>query len=202
MRRVLLTILAIGLLAGITTSAVFALNYDGEDFCQDSPAWPNGTYLGQMHPYHSDFYRGYAERRGWDPCTTWATDQRNSAIRGLRELGYTVTAPGELPIAGNEISLDGRGTATRNITLTDGLWTVAYNVSGNLGDFGSGTNFIVKVEAVAGGSKLIANEIGGEVSGTTTMRVGSGILGLSAGKAIVSVDAGPQAQWTVTLTKQ
>ena len=33
------------------------------------------------------------ERRGWDPCTTWATDQRNSAIRGLRELGYTVTAP-------------------------------------------------------------------------------------------------------------
>ena len=141
MRRVLLTILAIGLLAGITTSAVFALNYDGEDFCQDSPAWPNGTYLGQMHPYHSDFYRGYAERRGWDPCTTWATDQRNSAIRGLRELGYTVTAPGELPIAGNEISLDGRGTATRNITLTDGLWTVAYNVSGNLGDFGSGTNF-------------------------------------------------------------
>ena len=202
MRRVLLAILAIGLLAGITTSAVFALNYDGEDFCQDSPAWPNGTYLGQMHPYHSDFYRGYAERRGWDPCTTWATDQRNSAIRGLRELGYTVTAPGELPIAGNEISLDGSGTATRNITLTDGLWTVAYNVSGNLGDFGSGTNFIVKVEAVAGGSELIANEIGGEVSGTTTMRVGSGFLALSAGKAIVSVDAGPQAQWTVTLTKQ
>ena len=73
---------------------VFALNYEGEDFCQDSPAWPNGTYLGQMHPYHSDFYRGYAERRGWDPCETWATDQRNSAIRGLRELGYTVTAPG------------------------------------------------------------------------------------------------------------
>ena len=60
-----------------------------------SPAWPNGTYLGQMHPYHSDFYRGYAERRGWDPCTTWATDQRNSAIRGLRELGYTVIAPEE-----------------------------------------------------------------------------------------------------------
>ena len=69
---------------------VLALNYEGEDFCQDSPAWPDGTYLGQMHPYHSDFYRGYAERRGWDPCATWATDQRNSAIRGLRELGYTV----------------------------------------------------------------------------------------------------------------
>jgi len=42
---------------------------------------------------------GYAERRGWDPCTTWATDQRNSAIRGLRELGYTVTEPGTAPPA-------------------------------------------------------------------------------------------------------
>ena len=52
-----------------------------------------------MHPYHSDFYRGYAERRGWDPCTTWATDQRHSAIRGLRELGYTVVPPGESPPA-------------------------------------------------------------------------------------------------------
>ena len=93
MRRVLLTILTIGLLAGIPAGVVYALNYEGEDFCQDSPAWPNGTYLGQMHPYHSEFYRGFAERRGWDPCATWATDQRNSAIRGLRELGYTVTAP-------------------------------------------------------------------------------------------------------------
>ena len=202
MKRALLTILIIGLLAGITTSVVFALNYDGEDFCQDSPAWPNGTYLGQMHPYHSDFYRGYAERRGWDPCATWAADQRNSAIRGLRELGYTVTAPGELPISGNEITLEGSGTATRNVTLTDGLWTVAYSVTGNQGDFGSGTNFIVTVEAVAGGSELIANEIGTSVSGTTTMRVGSGILELNSGKAVVSVDAGPQAQWTVMLTKQ
>ena len=51
------------------------------------PSGPGGD------PFHSDFYRGYAERRGWDPCVTWAQDQRNSAIRGLRELGYTVTEP-------------------------------------------------------------------------------------------------------------
>lgn len=75
MRRALLTLTAVLTLAALTTGLVFALNYEGENFCQDSPAWPNGTYLGQMHPYHSDFYRGYAERRGWDPCTTWATDQ-------------------------------------------------------------------------------------------------------------------------------
>ena len=84
---------ALAVLAVATVGTVFALNYEGEDFCQDTPSWPNGTYLGQMHPYHSDFYRGYAERRGWDPCVTWAQDQRNSAIRGIRELGYTVTEP-------------------------------------------------------------------------------------------------------------
>ena len=93
MRRMLWAFTGAVLMAALAAGVVFALNYEGEDFCQDSPAWPNGTYLGQMHPYHSDFYRGYAERRGWDPCTTWATDQRNSAIRGLRELGYTVTEP-------------------------------------------------------------------------------------------------------------
>ena len=95
MRRIVVPLAIAALLAVVATGVVLALNYEGEDFCQDSPAWPNGTYLGQMHPYHSDFYRGYAERRDWDPCTTWATDQRNSAIRGLRELGYTVVPPGE-----------------------------------------------------------------------------------------------------------
>ena len=66
-------------------------SYEGEAFCRDTAAWPNGTYLGQMHPFHANFYKGFAERRGWEPCETWATDQRNSAIRGLRALGYTVT---------------------------------------------------------------------------------------------------------------
>ena len=72
MRRIVVPLATAALLAVVATGVVLALNYEGEAFCQDSPAWPNGTYLGQMHPYHSDFYRGYAERRGWDPCTTWA----------------------------------------------------------------------------------------------------------------------------------
>ena len=93
MRRIIAPLAIAALLVVMATGVVLALNYEGEDFCQDSPAWPNGTYLGQMHPHHSDFYRGYAERRGWDPCETWATDQRNSAVRGLRELGYAVTEP-------------------------------------------------------------------------------------------------------------
>ena len=98
------------------------------------------------------------------------------------------------------ISLNGSGTATRNITLSEGLWTVAYSVKDNL-ESGRGTNFIVEVEAVAGGSELIANEIGGALSGTTTMRVGDGLLQLSPGKAILSVDAAARGKWTVTLTR-
>ena len=93
MRRFLRALAGGSLIAALTAGVALALNYEGEDFCQDTPSWPNGTYLGQMHPYHSDFYRGYAERRGWDPCVTWAQDQRNSAVRGIRELGYTVTEP-------------------------------------------------------------------------------------------------------------
>ena len=93
MRRVLGALAVAGIIASITAGVVFAQYYEGEEFCQDTPSWPNGTYLGQMHPYHVDFYRGFAERRGWDTCVTWATDQRNSAIRGIRELGYTVTEP-------------------------------------------------------------------------------------------------------------
>ena len=101
------------------------------------------------------------------------------------------------------ISLNGSGTATRNITLTDGLWTVTYRVTGNQSDFGGGgTNFIVQIEAVAGGSELIANEIDTGVSGTTTMRVGDGLFDLSPGKAIVSVDAAARGKWTVTLKRE
>ena len=67
--------------------------YEGESFCRLAPAWPGGSYLGQMHPYHVDFYTDYAAKRNWDPCQTWAAEQRDSAIRGLRELGYAVYIP-------------------------------------------------------------------------------------------------------------
>ena len=95
----------LGLMAGIVLALSVGLaaaqpeEYPGASFCRDAPAWPDGTYLGQMHPYHADFYTRYAENRGWDPCTTWADDQRASAIAGLRTLGYTVYAPGEAPPA-------------------------------------------------------------------------------------------------------
>ena len=92
----LVAVTLIGLDVGLTVAQ--DQNYEGEHFCRWAPAWPNGTYLGQMHPYHSSFYTGYAERRGWDPCITWANDQRNSAVRGLRELGYTVIAPRPVPV--------------------------------------------------------------------------------------------------------
>ena len=92
MRRSFAPLVAL-VLAAVTAGVVVALNYEGEDYCRDYPAWPNGTYLGQMHPHHSNFYAGYAERRGWDPCVTWALDQRGSAVRGLRELGFQVVEP-------------------------------------------------------------------------------------------------------------
>ncbi len=89
-RRLLATLGTVGLLLA-TTGVVVALTYDGEATCRDMPAWPGGSYLGQMHPYHVQHYLTHTD----DPCTAWALDQRYSAVRGLRELGYTVFGPGE-----------------------------------------------------------------------------------------------------------
>ena len=94
MRRVLIPLVVL-VLALTTGGVVFALNYEGEDFCQDTTAWPGGSYLGQMHPFHVTHYSQYAESTNVDPCQAWASDQRHSAVRGLRELGYTVFGPGE-----------------------------------------------------------------------------------------------------------
>ena len=104
--------------------------YEGAAYCRDFPAWPNGTYLGQMHPYHSSFYTGFAQRRGWDPCETWATDQRNSAARGLRELGHTLLTPDE--VQGFTHSVSGQGSrVTDPFVLPDGTYRVTFSVDGN-----------------------------------------------------------------------
>ena len=132
-RLVMFAIVGTAVLTAITTGLVLAggLNYDGEWFCAETPAWPGGTYLGQMHPFHSDFYTGYAERRGWDPCETWAADQRNSAINGLRTLGYAVTVPGAPPPGVDEFGPMGlfgqcrnpAGAYVRIINVHEGLWS-------------------------------------------------------------------------------
>ena len=130
-------------------------------------------------------------------ATTQTTTTRAATPRVTQE----VTARSTPRATVAPISLDGSGTATRNITLAEGLWTVAYSVKDNL-DGGRGTNFIIEIEAVVGGSELIANEIGVVFNGTTTMRVSDGLFGLSPGKAIVSVDAAARGKWTVTLTRE
>ncbi|MCY4120541.1 MAG: hypothetical protein OXG72_06425, partial [Acidobacteria bacterium] len=61
--------------AAPTTGIVDAPNCEGKDLSEISPARPGGTHLGQMHPNRSDFYRGSAERHGWDSCTIRAADR-------------------------------------------------------------------------------------------------------------------------------
>lgn len=78
-----------------TGGVVFTLNYEGEEFCQDTTAWPDTPFLGQMHPYHVTHYSQHAASIGVEPCEGYALDQRYGAVRGLRELGYTVFGPGE-----------------------------------------------------------------------------------------------------------
>ena len=91
----------LGLIAGIVLALSVGIvaaqpeEYQGASFCREVKAWPYGTYLGQMHPYHVEHYVRFA---GEQACTRWAADQQASAVNGLRALGYTVVAPSR-PVA-------------------------------------------------------------------------------------------------------
>lgn len=78
----------------LSSGAVLAttnFHFDGEEYCSAHPAWPNGSWLGQFHPWHQQHYKNvFGEEAA---CPNWASDQRNSAINGLRDLGFTVSEP-------------------------------------------------------------------------------------------------------------
>ena len=100
------------------------------------------------------------------------------------------------------VSLVGSGTAVESISLSEGLWIVALDVSDNedcsLG-FCSEDNFIITIESVDGSStEFPANEIAKDWSGEVTVTVG-GLFGLADGTQLVSVDA--SGDWTITFTK-
>ena len=103
------------------------------------------------------------------------------------------------PIPVEPISISGSGTKTERVDLEAGLWTVEISITDNE-DCGFGscseTNFVVRVESVNGDSReLLANEIADEWTGSTTVRVGSGLFDLAPGKQIVSVDA--EGDWAI-----
>lgn len=88
----------LGVLAALWVSAVAVgavaateARYQGEEYCSDFPAWSNGSWLGQFHPWHQQHYINVFGRDA--ACAAWANDQRNSAIAGLQADGYTVVAP-------------------------------------------------------------------------------------------------------------
>lgn len=99
-------------------------------YCQDTPAWPNGTYLGQLHPRRVDVYARYAETLELDPCQTWADSQRHAAVRGLRELGHTLWTPEE--VRGYTHTINGRGTHVSDpFVLPDGRYRFTASIEGN-----------------------------------------------------------------------
>ena len=140
-RRILAPLLAL-ILALTTGGVVFAVNYFGEDFCRDAKAWPGGSYLGQMHPFHVEIYSAHAGATGQDPCGLWALDQRYSAVRGLRELGYTVFGPGEfawpespplISVAPDDLvyrEISGYGASSGTMHLLRGVHTINSEFSG------------------------------------------------------------------------
>ena len=95
-KRVSFGVVGCALLMLAVFGTVYALTYDGESYCRDHPAWPNGTYLGQMHRQHIDHYVKHFGEDG--ACERWAADQQQSAAAGLRRGGGYQVVRIEAPI--------------------------------------------------------------------------------------------------------
>ncbi len=69
---------------------------DPQTYCRHHAAWPTGIHLGHLHPYYVNWYmENHGAGEFAYPCSAWASDQRDSAVRGLRAMGYTVIPPEE-----------------------------------------------------------------------------------------------------------
>lgn len=190
--RLLATAFIVVALALASSSVAFADNYEGEQFCRDNPAWPGGSYLGQMHRFHVDNYLGFAAANELDPCQKWADDQRDSAIRGLRDLGFMVRDPSPGPIV-----LGGTGQSATPIRLTAGLWTVRASVN-----YESNWVFVSRLHALDSAeiTPLFAEAPRGRWTGEIALRVGDGPSGdISAGDVLVEVQAG--SAWLLSFSK-
>ena len=90
--------IAIGLflfLVVLSEASATTERYPGEAYCADHPAWPDGSYLGQFHPWHQQHYINVFGRD--EACGAWASDQANSAVAGLRAAGWELTPPAPTP---------------------------------------------------------------------------------------------------------
>ncbi len=190
--RLLATAFIVAALALASSSIALADNYDGEQFCRDNPAWPEGSYLGQMHRIHVDNYLGFAAANQLEPCQKWADDQRESAVRGLRELGFMVREPSPDPIV-----LGGTGQSATPIRLSAGLWTVRASVN-----YESNWIFVSRLHALDSAeiTPLFAEAPPGRWTGEIALRVGEGQSSdISAGDVLVEVQAG--SAWLLTFSK-
>ena len=172
-RSIAVAIIAVGIFLGAVGAA--EEEYEGASYCRDYPAWPNGSYLGQMHPYHSDFYTRFAERRGWNPCETWANDQRNSAVRGLRELGHTFLTPPE--VEGFTHTVDGyRSRVSEPFALPDGRYRVITRLQGNHSprDSTRGDNFNARLRSSEGNTAFLRQTVAISGHWERVLEVGSG----------------------------
>ena len=100
---------------------------------------------------------------------------------------------------GNTVTLTGSGTKSQVVMLPEGLYKATAEVTSNENCFFgscSGTNFIVGIEGLEEGREGLVNEIASEWSGSTTLRIGTGLFDVPPGTQVVNVDA--TGEWTIT----
>lgn len=126
-----LLVAAIALLALAVGTWATTARYAGEEYCIDHPAWPNGSWLGQSHPWHQQHYINVFGREA--ACGAWAADQRRSAIDGLRALGYKVEDPPPPPthhVEASEFTFLGQGDGWGRFEFEPGNYAPRVRIRG------------------------------------------------------------------------
>ena len=97
------------------------------------------------------------------------------------------------------VEISGSGSEVETVNLSAGLYIVQVEIESNENCFFgscSGTNFIVSIEDLEGGSGSLVNDIASAWSGSTTLRIGTGLFDVGPGTQVVSVDA--EGDWSIS----
>ena len=113
------TFLALTLIFAATISA------SAQTDCSDHRAWPDGPHLSEKNDFIVDLFNAVW---GDKACEQWAGEHRLSAVKGLRKLGYEVTAPVAPVLQVDELTFRGTDNAlNERVTLGEGCYAIWLN---------------------------------------------------------------------------
>ncbi len=108
-------------LLALTLILITTISAGAQTDCSDHRAWPGGPHLSEKNDFIVNIFFGTWHDRA---CEKWVEEHKNSAIVGLRKLGYTITAPKEPVLKVDELTFRGKDNAQGQVTLGEGCYAI------------------------------------------------------------------------------